>query len=94
VAESAPKSDFRPDPKYSKEALKANYEGVCTLQLIITPEGKPRDVHVVRSLGMGLDEKAIEAVKQWTFEPSMLNGKPVAVAINIEVAFHILKNHH
>ena len=91
---SAPKAIFAPDPKYSKEALKANDEGVCTVSLIITPDGNPRDVHVVRSLGMGLDEKAVEAVQRWKFQPSMKDGKPVAVAINVQITFHLLKNHH
>src|SRR5215472_9014568 len=86
---SAPKAIFAPDPKYSKEALKAKYEGKCTVTLIVGSDGKPHDVHVVRSLGLGLDEKAIEAVKQWRFEPAQKDGKPVAVAIEIEVTFHL-----
>ena len=86
---SPPKAIVAPDPEYTKEARKAKYGGVCLLSLIVTPECNPRDIHIVRPLGMGLDEKAIEAVKRWKFEPSMLNGKPVAVAINIEVNFRI-----
>ncbi len=52
-------------------------------------DGKPRDVKVARSLGLGLDEKAIEAVNQWKFEPAKKDGKPVAVAINVEVTFRL-----
>jgi len=86
---SAPKAIFAPDPEYSEEARKAKYQGVCVLSLIVGPDGKPRDIKIVRSLGLGLDEKAIQAVNQWKFEPAMKDGKPVAVAINVEVQFRL-----
>src|SRR5437667_162612 len=86
---SAPKSLFAPDPEYSEEAREAKYQGTCVLYLIVGPDGKPRDIRVARSLGLGLDEKAIEAVRQWKFEPAMKDGKPVAVAINVEVDFRL-----
>ena len=86
---SAPKAVYAPDPEYSEEARKAKYQGQVTLSLIVGPDGKPRDIHVARSLGMGLDEKAIEAVNQWKFEPAMKDGKPVAVEIAVEVSFHL-----
>jgi TonB family protein len=86
---SAPKAIYSPDPEYSEEARKAKYQGVCVLSLIVGPDGKPRDIHVARSLGLGLDEKAIEAVNQWKFEPAQKDGKPVAVAINVEVQFRL-----
>src|SRR5215831_7033921 len=59
---SAPKAIFSPDPEYSEEARKAKYQGTCVLWLIVGPDGKPRDIHIQRGLGMGLDQKAIEAV--------------------------------
>lgn len=86
---SAPKVVYQPDPEYSEEARKAKYQGVCVLSLVVGPDGKPRDIHVSRSLGLGLDEKAIEAVNQWKFEPAMKDGKPVAVEIAVEVSFHL-----
>jgi periplasmic protein TonB len=86
---SAPKAIYSPDPEYSEEARKAKYQGVCVVTLIVGPDGKPRDVHVARSLGLGLDEKAIEAVNQWKFDPAQKDGKPVAVAINVEVTFRL-----
>lgn len=86
---SAPKAIYSPDPEYSEEARKAKYQGVCVLSLIVGPDGKPRDIHVARSLGLGLDEKAIEAVNQWKFDPAQKDGKPVAVAINVEVQFRL-----
>jgi periplasmic protein TonB len=86
---SAPKALFAPDPEYSEEARKAKYQGTCVLWLIVGPDGRTRDIKVARTLGLGLDEKAIEAVKQWKFEPAMKDGKPVAVQINVEVSFRL-----
>lgn len=86
---SAPKAIYAPDPEYSEEARKAKYQGVCVLSLIVGPDGKPRDIRVARSLGLGLDEKAIQAVNQWKFDPAQKDGKPVAVAINVEVQFRL-----
>ena len=84
---SAPKLTFAPDPQFTELALKAKYQGVCVISTIIDPQGKPQSVKVVRQLGMGLDEKAIEAVRQYQFTPAMLNGKAVAVQVHIEVNF-------
>jgi protein TonB len=86
---SAPKALFTPDPEYSEEARKAKYQGTVILWLIVDQNGKPRDIKVARSLGMGLDQRAIEAVKQWKFEPAMKDGKPVNVQINVEVNFRL-----
>ena len=86
---SAPKKIYDPDPEYSEEARKAKYQGTCVLYLIVGPDGKPRDIRVLRTLGLGLDEKSIEAVRTWRFEPAMKDGKPVAVQISVEVEFHL-----
>ncbi len=86
---SAPRALNTPDPDYSEEARKAKYQGTVVLWLIVDSSGHPRDVKVARSLGMGLDQKAIEAVRKWTFEPAMKDGKPVAVQINVEVNFRL-----
>jgi len=86
---SAPRALETPDPEYSEEARKAKYQGTVVLWLIVGPDGKPRDIHVSRPLGMGLDQKAIEAVNRWRFEPAMKDGKPVAVQINVEVNFRL-----
>jgi TonB family protein len=82
-----PRVTHAPSPSYSGEALAAHYEGTCVLWLIVGPDGSPHDIRVARSLGMGLDEKAIEAVRNWRFEPAQKDGKPIAVQINVEVAF-------
>ena len=86
---SAPKAIYSPEPEYSEEARKAKYQGTCVLMLVVGPDGRPRDIRVSRSLGLGLDEKAMEAVKTWKFEPSMKDGKPVAVMISVEVEFRL-----
>jgi periplasmic protein TonB len=86
---SAPKTIYEPEPEYSEEARKAKYQGVVVLWVVIGPDGRPRDMRVQRSLGMGLDEKAMEAVKQWRFEPAKKDGQPVAVQVNIEVNFRL-----
>jgi len=86
---SAPRALDTPDPEYSEEARKAKYQGVVVLWLIVGPDGKPRDIRVSRPLGMGLDQKAIEAVQRWRFEPAMKDGRPVAVQINVEVNFRL-----
>jgi bla regulator protein blaR1 len=86
---SAPKLIFAPDPVYSEEARRAKYQGVCVVALIVDARGKPQRIQVVRHLGMGLDKKAIEAVKQYRFTPGMLHGKPVAVQVNIEINFRL-----
>ncbi len=86
---SAPIAISTPDPEFSEEARKAKYQGVVVLALTVGTDGRAHDIHVARSLGLGLDEKAIEAVKAWTFKPGEKNGTPVAVSINVEVEFHL-----
>jgi periplasmic protein TonB len=86
---SAPTLIYSPDPEFSDEARRAKYQGVCIVGLIVDSQGNPQQAHVVRPLGMGLDEKALEAVRQYKFKPAMYKGKPVPVEINIEVNFRI-----
>ena len=86
---SAPKALYAPDPEYSEEARKAKHQGTCVLWLVVGPDGRPRDIRIARSLGLGLDEKAMQAVKTWKFEPAMKDGKPVAVQVNVEVEFRL-----
>lgn len=86
---SPPRAIYQPEPEFSEEARKAKYQGVCTLGLIVGTDGRPSNIRVLSSLGMGLDEKAIEAVKSWKFEPAMKDGHPVRVEIAVEVDFHL-----
>jgi len=86
---SAPKEIYAPEPEYSEEARKVKHMGTVVLQLVVGSDGNPRDIRVVRTLGLGLDEKAIEAVRRWRFEPAKKDGKPVAALVSVEVDFHL-----
>lgn len=86
---SAPRALYAPDPEYSDAARKAKYQGTVVLWVVIDQSGRPRQVKIARSLGMGLDEKAIEAVRLWRFEPARMDGQPVAVQVNVEVNFRL-----
>jgi TonB family protein len=86
---SAPRAIYKPDPEYSEEARKAKYQGTVILGLIVDSSGRPKGLKVEHGLGMGLDEKALEAVRNWKFEPAEKDGKPVAVAISVEVQFRL-----
>jgi periplasmic protein TonB len=86
---SQPRVIYGPDPEFSEEARKAKYQGTCVLGLIVDVNGNPTNIRIINSLGMGLDEKAIEKVKTWRFEPAMKDGHPVAYAMSLEVDFHL-----
>jgi TonB family protein len=86
---SAPVLVYSVDPEFSDEARRAKYQGVCVVQIIVDAQGNVRSAKPLRPLGMGLDEKAIEAVKQYRFKPAVLNGKAVPVEVNVEVNFRI-----
>ncbi len=86
-----PSCVYCPDPKYSEEARKAKYQGTVVLQAVITPDGRATEIQVVKGPGLGLEEKAVEAVKQWRFKPANgPGGKPVPVVVPIEVTFRLL----
>jgi TonB family protein len=85
----SPKEIFAPNPPYAESARKAKVQGNVVLGLVVTPEGSTGDIEVCRSLDAALDQKAIEAVGQWKFEPATKDGKPVAVHVRIDVSFHL-----
>lgn len=87
---SAPQIVFKVDPEYSEQARKAKYQGTVVLNLVVQKDGSVRDVKVLQPLGLGLDEKAIEAVMQWRFKPGMRQGKAVDVSAIVEVTFRLL----
>ncbi|HEV2396713.1 MAG TPA: energy transducer TonB [Candidatus Sulfotelmatobacter sp.] len=86
---TAPRVIYAPEPEFSEEARKTKHQGTAVLWLIVGTDGRPRDISVLQSLGMGLDEKAIEALRHWRFEPGHKDGIPVAVQVNVEVNFHL-----
>jgi len=85
-----PQCLYCPRAEFSDEAMKAKYQGVVLLVAIITADGRAADIQVVKGLGLGLDEKAVAAVRTWRFKPALgPNGKPAAVRQTIEVQFHL-----
>lgn len=86
---SAPTVLHSVQPEFTEQARQANYQGSVQIQLIVDAQGNPQNVHVTRHAGMGLDEKAIEAVRQYKFKPAMFQGHPVAVQIIVNVDFHL-----
>lgn len=78
-----------PEPEFSDEARRAKYQGVVVVTLIVDAQGNPQQIKIERPLGMGLDEKALEAARQYKFKPATFQGKPVAVRIGLEINFHI-----
>ncbi len=78
------------EAEFSDEARRAKYQGICEVALIVDAQGMPQNVHVIRPLGMGLDEKAVEAVRKYRFKPAMKDGKiPVPVMVTVEVNFRL-----
>jgi protein TonB len=87
---SAPSVLFKVEPEYSEEARKAKFQGTVVLSIVVDPSGKARDIRVLRPLGLGLDEKAIEAVMKWRFKPGLKDGAAVPVQATVEVNFRLL----
>jgi periplasmic protein TonB len=81
---------YKVEPEFSDEARKAKYQGTVLLTIEVGEDGKPHGLRVLRGLGLGLDEKAIEAVSRWKFKPALRNGHPVRAAATIEVNFRLL----
>jgi TonB family protein len=84
-----PQSVYTPDPSFSEEARRARYQGTTILNVVVDKEGNVSRIRLVRPLGMGLDENAMEALKTWRFKPGTYNGQPVSVEMNVEVAFNL-----
>jgi TonB family protein len=86
---SEPIPIYKPDPAYSEEARKAKYQGTVVLWIVVDASGAVTDCRVVKPLGLGLDEKAVETVKTWKFKPAQRNGTPVPVRVMVEVSFRL-----
>jgi len=85
----APRAIYTPEPEFSEPARRAKFQGTVVLQIVVNKKGDVVRVRLVRALGMGLDQNAMEGVERWRFSPATRNGQPVAVALNIEVAFNL-----
>ena len=86
---SAPILIYSVEPEFSEEARKAKFSGNVEVYLWVDENGNPSHIRVARGVGMGLDDKAVEAVRQYKFKPAMQNGKPVKVDLYIDVNFQI-----
>ena len=86
---TAPEVIHSVEPEFTEDARRENFQGSVSIRLIVDSQGNPQNVQLVRHLGMGLDEKAIEAVRQYRFKPAMYQGHPVSVQIVIEMNFHL-----
>ena len=86
---SEPRVLYRLEPEYSDEARKLRVQGTVTIAAVIDAQGRPQGLRVIQRLGVGLDEKAVEAVRKWRFQPAMKDSRPVAVLVNIEVSFRL-----
>ncbi|MGA2715690.1 MAG: energy transducer TonB [Bryobacteraceae bacterium] len=83
-----PRVTHQVNPVYKPDAEGFRVTGTVIVGLVVSSKGEPKDVHVVRSLGKGVDDSAVEAVQQWQFEPARRGGQPVAVKITVEIRFH------
>jgi TonB family protein len=88
-AVSAPALLYSIAPEFTEKARKARISGNVLVNLWVDTNGRPEHVHVIRGVGMGLDEKAVEAVRQYRFKPAIKNGEPVLVELNVDVHFEV-----
>ena len=86
---TAPKPVYTPDPEYSEKARKKKINGTVVVAMIVTQEGRVRDVKIAKSLDAGLDKQALAAVRTWKFKPAYRNRVPVPVRVMIEVVFRL-----
>lgn len=86
-----PKPIYRPDPAFTDYARKNKIDGVVVLKMVVTPQGNVDNITIFRKLDPGLDQNAIDAVRQWKFRPATKDGQPVAVEITAEVSFRLMK---
>ena len=86
---SAPQVLNSVEPQFTEDARRADFQGSAAIQLIVDAQGNPQNLRVLRHLGMGLDQMALDAVRQYKFKPAMYQGHPVAVQMVIEVDFHL-----
>jgi periplasmic protein TonB len=87
---SAPVLLWKTEPEYTEEARKARLQGLVVLRIEVDPRGQAHNITVRQSLGLGLDDRAVDAVRRWKFKPGYLNGKPVTTVAVVEVSFHLL----
>jgi TonB family protein len=85
----APALIYAPEAEFSDEARRNKYQGVCMVAVIVDTHGNPQNLRVIRALGMGLDEKALEVIRKYKFKPGTKDGKPVPVQITVRIDFNL-----
>jgi len=85
-----PQLIYKVEPEFSEAARKAKYQGVVVLAIEVDASGHPQNLRILEMLGLGLDEKAIEAVSQWRFRPGYQDGRPVVTSATVEVSFRLM----
>ncbi len=86
---TAPFPIYKPEPAYTEEAKAAKLQGAVTLRMVVAASGNVTDVKLLKGVGKGLDESAIETVRTWKFKPAMKKGKPVPVKVMVEISFRL-----
>jgi protein TonB len=86
---SFPELIQKTNPEYTKEALDAKLEGSVMLSGMIGTDGVPSDIRVIRGLGKGLDEKAVECFQKWRFTPAIRDGDPFPVSTEVLITFRL-----
>jgi TonB family protein len=84
---------FTPEPEFSEEARRAQFQGNVVLNIVVDKAGNVDRIRIEKAAGRGLDDNAVESVKTWRFQPATRNGQPVAVEMNIEVSFNLYASH-
>jgi TonB family protein len=85
-----PQLIYKVEPEYSEDARKVHFQGTVILAIEVDANGMPSNIRVIRSVGLGLDERAIQAVAKWKFRPAMSGDHTVAAPATVEVSFHLL----
>lgn len=78
------------EPSFSPNSKEAFVEGTVRISTVVSSEGVTKDFRVISGLNAEEDRNAIEALKQWKFQPGTRNGQPVNVRVTVEVEFHLL----
>ncbi len=86
---SGPRVIHKVDPEYTPEALEAKLTGEVILSIVVDAEGNPTEIKLTKGLGKGLDEKAVECLQKWRFQPGMRNGEPVPVKATVAISFRL-----
>jgi TonB family protein len=87
--DTPPKLIHNVEPMYSEQARRQKIQGVVMISMIVTEQGEPADLHVEKSLGYGLDEKALEAASKYRFKPALRDGNPIPMRITVEMNFRL-----